>query len=554
MLPVSTKRVLRTAAKAVLKFAAKTSPTHFRRLAIAAHNIAGVKPPAPVRINVLPLKNEHMLALGTLAGQLSHGSAMKLLLDAGAITLAQSYLWANKLYADRHFEELESFFAIEDPGLQPIQAYLRERLNDYKGHPALRVGDILPVILSDNRYGFLFKPVVNLYVQQLCRVRRVVEAADIAMAHPVKVFSPQTIMGLANGLIAAKEQGVAAELMARYLSGADTMKQLYFHEVATSLGRQSLISIPLTASWRQLLQIYADNCAPVDSNDASDISTYLIEPLRRIPDDARDLLDIRSSQDERDALTNIVVTSICQKTPLSLIRLGDGESYCFEGAHLSVEVRTQCAADNLIREVHWWGENVPTDVRCEIRSQARLAIENADILGIPGAHRIIRDRGSLKRRLMDSRQKRGIAVVLPEVLNRTERHRVLTEERIHQVLFHAPYLSALSRHAVRTVVISCWKSDELASLDLRNPEYIVIPGATKVRGRGVRPLFETYKETLETIKSAAAPGVLLLVGGGLIGKIFIDAAKREGAVAIDVGSVMDYFAGRATRNIADMVI
>jgi hypothetical protein len=75
-----------------------------------------------------------------------------------------------------------------------------------------------------------------------------------------------------------------------------------------------------------------------------------------------------------------------------------------------------------------------------------------------------------------------------------------------------------------------------------------------VRDAGVRPLFETYTETIENIRALSAPGVLCLVGGGLIGKIFIDAAKQEGAVALDVGSVMDYFAGRATRNIADMMI
>jgi hypothetical protein len=121
-------------------------------------------------------------------------------------------------------------------------------------------------------------------------------------------------------------------------------------------------------------------------------------------------------------------------------------------------------------------------------------------------------------------------------------------------MFNAEYLSALSQHAHRTVVVSCWDRNSLSGLELRNPEFIVIPGATKVRDAGVRPLFETYTETIENIRALSAPGVLCLVGGGLIGKIFIDAAKQEGAVALDVGSVMDYFAGRATRNVADMVI
>jgi hypothetical protein len=39
----------------------------------------------------------------------------------------------------------------------------------------------------------------------------------------------------------------------------------------------------------------------------------------------------------------------------------------------------------------------------------------------------------------------------------------------------------------------------------------------------------------------------------MVGKIFVDEAKMRGAVAIDVGSLLDYMVERKTRTIADLI-
>lgn len=547
--PAGAGRSVKRTVKTCLKIAANRAPHHFRRFAVAASDIAGMNGSERSFI-----ADRTVLAFGEQRNPISHGTLVKLLLDAEAISIRQSYLWANRTYSNRNFDELDSFLEADVPDLRPVQAYLRERVNDYRGLSAVRVGDLLPTIENDRRYSFLLRPVLNLYVQQLCRCRRVDEAANVTSSRDLKLFSPQTIMGLINALISYDRSTKAAAILAAFTSNAEPLKRLYFHEVAATLGDQRLTNMPLDATWRQLLDVYATNYAPVDDGDARDVARYLVEPLRRIPDDDNDLMDIRSVPAKRDTLTRLITTHIKDRMPLSLIRLGDGESYCFDTANLDDDLAERCTQDHLVREVHWWGEYVPEALRQTIRGEARYAIANADIIGIPGVHRLIRDRGALRRRLLDTRQKRGLAVVLPAMLDHSNRRRVFTEERVHQVMFTAEYLSALSQHAHRTVVVSCWDSDSLASVELRNPEFIVISGATKVRDAGVRPLFETYTETIENIRALSAPGVLCLVGGGLIGKIFIDAAKQKGAVALDVGSVMDYFAGRATRNVADMVI
>jgi hypothetical protein len=565
---VRAARPLKNTLKRCLRFAAKKAPNHFGQFSrvvssISDHTLTvevGERVPwrrdnqASVASQLPALRNQNVLSLGLLRNPISHGALIKLMLDERSISIAQAYLWANQIYVDRNFDELNSFLDLEVADLHPVQAYLRERMNEYRGLSAIRAGDLLPIVETDKRYSFLLRPVLNLYVQQLCQVRRVEEAARIVASHDIKSFSRQTEIGLIKALLDSDRRIAAGEFLRRFLFGTDALKQLYFHEVVGRTGDQSLTQIPLSATWRELLDIFATNYSPVDSEDARDVSRYLIEPLRRIPNDDRDLMDIRSSQDKRDTLTGLIANSLRDKKSLSLIRLGDGESYCFDTSGFPSEIRQKCAEDNLVREVHWWGTHVSGKIRDAIRRDVLAAVHGADILGIPGVHRLIRDRGGFNRRLLQIRQKRGLAVVLPAILDQSNRLRVFTEERVHQVMFNAEYLSALSQHAHRTVVVSCWDRDSLSGLELRNPEFIVIPGATKVRDAGVRPLFETYTETIESIRGLSAPGVLCLVGGGLIGKIFIDAAKQEGAVALDVGSVMDYFAGRATRNIADMMI
>lgn len=550
------RRPLKNTIKACFHFAAGLAPNHYRRLVqIACESTGDQRSRALTKGRFhSALSNRTAVALGKLRNPISHGALIKLLLDADAISLEQAYLWANGIFSDRNFDELNSFFALDIADLHPVQEYLRERMNEYRGLSAINVGDLLPIIENDARYRFLLRNVLNLYVQQLCQLRHVGEATRVVSSHDLKLFAPPTFLGLIRAIIETGQMKDAVELLGRFLSGSRPLTQLYFHELATTLADQRLTDIPLDATWRKLLEIYADHYSPVDEDDARDVLRYLVEPLRRIPNDDRDLMDIRSSQDQRDKLTRLIVANLRNKKPLSLIRLGDGEAYCFDTSDLPSEIRKRCAEDNLVREVHWWGTHIPESVRACIRREAFSAVSNADIIGIPGVHRLIRDRGNLSRRLVDTRQKRGLAVVLPATLNQTTPGRIYTEERVHQVIFDAAYLSALSQHAHRTIVVSCWGHDKLVGMDLRNPEFIVISGATKVRDTVDRPLFETYEETIARIIELSAPGVLCLVGGGLIGKIFIDAAKQQGAVALDVGSVMDYIAGRATRNIADILM
>jgi hypothetical protein len=48
-----------------------------------------------------------------------------------------------------------------------------------------------------------------------------------------------------------------------------------------------------------------------------------------------------------------------------------------------------------------------------------------------------------------------------------------------------------------------------------------------------------YRSILNEIDQIVVPGDLVLVAGGIIGKIFLGRARAKGAVALDLGHVVD---------------
>ncbi len=50
---------------------------------------------------------------------------------------------------------------------------------------------------------------------------------------------------------------------------------------------------------------------------------------------------------------------------------------------------------------------------------------------------------------------------------------------------------------------------------------------------------------------ARAPGLVVLVGAGLLGKLYCARVKALGGIALDVGSMLDVWAGLKTRDNQD---
>jgi hypothetical protein len=77
----------------------------------------------------------------------------------------------------------------------------------------------------------------------------------------------------------------------------------------------------------------------------------------------------------------------------------------------------------------------------------------------------------------------------------------------------------------------------------REIDWISIPG--ELHMYGPTPLEDSHwARSREVIEHDFRPGQLWLVGAGMLGKIYCSAIKAAGAVAVDVGSLMDLWSGR----------
>jgi hypothetical protein len=76
----------------------------------------------------------------------------------------------------------------------------------------------------------------------------------------------------------------------------------------------------------------------------------------------------------------------------------------------------------------------------------------------------------------------------------------------------------------------------------------LVQGEARFPGSVITPHWPTgYEHIQEKIKSNTQPGDLVLIGAGILGKAYVHAACKNGAVALDIGSVIDGWAGVPSR-------
>jgi hypothetical protein len=250
------------------------------------------------------------------------------------------------------------------------------------------------------------------------------------------------------------------------------------------------------------------------------------------------------------------------RCPYSLIRLGDGE-----GLNLLLSVADESKFGVLYRrgriEFHniWYGgqnlaEN-PSFVS-ELR-RVQSAYENADCLSI------IQDGGIRHEYAIGS--PRGIPALnnmtrfLESRRLKSDQRFTLCEANIHRRFLLSGFLSDLLAARRFVGLISCY-----ADLPRRLRETFSIERISLVQTGGELKARESehgnaesstsgeqflsdHHETLGKLGDIEA-GELYLVAAGIFGKIYCDIIKRNGGIAIDIGSVVDIWMNVATRSFS----
>ena len=261
-----------------------------------------------------------------------------------------------------------------------------------------------------------------------------------------------------------------------------------------------------------------------------------------------------------------VLRAVESGTPLSLVRLGDGEgNLIFWGMHRGIypELAQWCLA--VIWRIMFGGLVVSAESVSTVLRGIERATLNADYLGIPWREDISAalahggDDESLRDVLTRSpetylRGQCGYLAVWDALASHSyapvfDRARIATR-RIHETfLQHAP---ELIRAAGNVSLITCYPQllDRIQhAFGVAGGETILIPpeGGTNVDGVPDDQLSSRYAEIVSLLSHRDVSGRLFFVGAGLPGKEYCDLIKSMGGMAIDAGSMLDVWSGKSVR-------
>jgi tetratricopeptide (TPR) repeat protein len=289
--------------------------------------------------------------------------------------------------------------------------------------------------------------------------------------------------------------------------------------------------------------------APVEPSAAATIRA--VASLQESFPALRRLVDTDIDRVEAEAFVAEIRARLSAGAPFSFIRLGDGESNALDYAP---DIARFAGSDAGEREVVWWGRALDADERATLDERVRAAIQAADGFGIPALERILRD---LKLEQQDAlartRVGRGLRTLLAALGEggalRTQKQLVASAHVQHDLEKWGLY-KPLFHGLDGTVAVSCHaKLPEALPLALN----IVVPprhaslAAFGIERMGPKILPEALDETVAQLPCDLR-GRLVIVGAGYAGKAIVHEAAKRGAVALDLGSVLDYWMGAATRS------
>lgn len=299
--------------------------------------------------------------------------------------------------------------------------------------------------------------------------------------------------------------------------------------------------------------------APDAYDNLKTISLMLSEMRRTVPDFFPD--PIYNFLDTL-AVARRILSAIDKSQPLSLIRLGDGEGRFFQyPSHLE----NYLESDRIASAQVWWnmGGGEATSLH-RLSALVSTAVDTADILGIPDLPRVIRgsSAGVGRPRHGMARNARGLLAALgyaSAIIQRSAGQAtsppMITSCHIHEALAFWNLWPSLLRHMREVSLITCHQNlpDALRrQFGVETRTLHLIPAESKYaplfrHDSPDEPHFPDVFHRIEQNLASTAPGHVVLVAAGVLGKIYCQRVREAGGIAIDIGSVADYWNGYITR-------
>ncbi len=261
------------------------------------------------------------------------------------------------------------------------------------------------------------------------------------------------------------------------------------------------------------------------------------------------------------SLVDFLIDRIQRREPTALIRLGEGE-----GTFLPYPepYQSRQSGDCATMISHWWETILDVEHTNRIGAELKRAIDGADIIGIPEPAHLFLDMLPIPtpRDLSAvSMQWRGVLSIFHYLTKRLGQNengflppRFLTASFVNYDLeLWSGY--DLIMQTAGTCSVICSHPDIAAALrecfQVEVRQVLLIPPERKYTHRASHvseeshfpESFEHLADTLTVLEK----GELFLVAAGILGKSYCFWIKERGGIALDVGSMADYWCGARTR-------
>lgn len=224
-----------------------------------------------------------------------------------------------------------------------------------------------------------------------------------------------------------------------------------------------------------------------------------------------------------------VIAKMQGPDPVSLIRCGDGEKIVLDGFDNYVNYNAI-----LKRQL---GFSPSIDEAQQIRNNLITAISQCDILGVP-RHKNLEKMGNHWRKVEETID--NMCKNVTKVRCSLDIHYdILEYDEYHRMLNRRP----LAYIGCRDLVAGFMKRYMTSRVDW----YEIAPEAKFTSYDGLPHYPDQFNKVEKWMGQIKPNGRILLVGAGVIGKIYCNWWRDRGGQAMDVGSVMDEWAGRVTR-------
>ena len=279
--------------------------------------------------------------------------------------------------------------------------------------------------------------------------------------------------------------------------------------------------------------------------------------IRKKPHDDRDWKDVLNITFLHiRELERQIEDAVDSKPPFCLVRLGDGEGEIL-GHDNNTPIQTI-----LHYITNFFGtSNISIDQYFNLTDDISRAIQNSDVVGVP----VDADKTfnylecGYKTDPSWYRQDAGGTIRYMKVWDYVKNNPgdyAFTNCHVHWDLLFSGFLDRLLTKVPEVGMITC-RAEVAQSIKLRfnirNVNLVQIPGEAmyeRVNPNGLHyPVL--YSRILAAISRTKLTGQLWLVGAGPCSKVYCDCIKRAGGIALDIGSVFDYWAKLRTRGILD---